>query len=214
MEHIIKNKQEDLSEEERDILFNAYKNKISSYRNTFQIIKAYESKESKKNDSPYLKYIKEYKLKIKKEFQILCDNVINNIDKFILPKSFDKDNKIYYYKKKADYCKYIIENFDDTGETEMYLDMYITSYNNSIELLKNSNHKDSVKLGLLLGLSTFYYDVIGNKMYAYKLASDTLNKSKKELEGADENDPKIQNALSMKNLIEETVARWKNENNF
>ena len=44
-------------------------------------------------------------------------------------------------------------------------------------LYKKIDYKNPVKLGFVLNLSVFYYEVVGNKGEACKLAEDALSKS-------------------------------------
>ena len=65
---------------------------------------------------------------------------------------------------------------------------------------------------LALNLSVFYYEVVGNKDEACKLAEDTLSKSKEALNGADEEEDEVKDAMSIVNLLEENLGMWKVEN--
>ena len=58
LEDMVKVKQGDLSSDERNLLSIAYKNTISQDRQAIRTLLAYESKEAKKTDSPYLEFIK------------------------------------------------------------------------------------------------------------------------------------------------------------
>ena len=70
LEDMVKAKAEDLSSDERNLLSIAYKNTISLDRQAIRTLLAYESKEAKKAESPYLDYIKEYKAKVQKNSKI------------------------------------------------------------------------------------------------------------------------------------------------
>ena len=75
LEDMVKSKSEDLSSDERNLLSIAYKNTISLDRQAIRTLLAYESKEAKKAESPYLDYIKEYKAKVQKELEDLCNKI-------------------------------------------------------------------------------------------------------------------------------------------
>ena len=181
LEDMVKAKSEDLSSDERNLLSIAYKNTISLDRQAIRTLLAYESKEAKKAESPYLDYIKEYKAKVQKELEDLCNKINSTIDANLLPKATTDEAKVFYHKMKGDYCRYIAE-------------------------------KNPVKLGLALNLSVFYYEVVGNKDEACKLAEDTLAKSKEALAGADEEEDEVKDAMSIVNLLEENLGMWKVEN--
>ena len=73
LEEMVKSKSEDLSSDERNLLSIAYKNTISLDRQAIRTLLAYESKEAKKAESPYLEYIREYKQKVQKELEDICN---------------------------------------------------------------------------------------------------------------------------------------------
>src|SRR3954468_4862244 len=72
LEEMVKNKKDDLSSDERNLLSIAYKNSISLRRQAVRTLLAYEMKEKKKEESAYLPYIIEYKKKIETELANLC----------------------------------------------------------------------------------------------------------------------------------------------
>ena len=204
LEDMVKAKSEDLSSDERNLLSIAYKNTISLDRQAIRTLLAYESKEAKKAESPYLDYIKEYKAKVQKELEDLCNKINSTIDANLLPKATTDEAKVFYHKMKGDYCRYIAENVD--GDTKKkYSDQGLAAYNAALDAAKNIDYKNPVKLGLALNLSVFYYEVVGNK-------DDTLSKSKEALAGADEEEDEVKDAMSIVNLLEENLGMWKVEN--
>ena len=211
LEDMVKAKSDDLSNDERNLLSIAYKNTISLDRQAIRTLSAYESKEAKKAESPYLDYIKEYKVKVQKELEDICNKINGSIDANLLPKASTDEAKVFYHKMKGDYCRYIAENVD--GDTKKkYSDQGLSAYNAALDEAKNIDYKNPVKLGLALNLSVFYYEVVGNKDEACKLAEDTLAKSKEALSGADEEEDEAKDAMSIVNLLEENLGIWKVEN--
>ena len=210
LEDMVKTKTEDLSSDERNLLSIAYKNTISLDRQAIRTLLAYEAKEAKKAESPYLDYIKEYKAKVQKELEDLCNKINATIDSNLLPKATNDEEKVFYHKMKGDYCRYIAENVD--GDTKKkYSDQGLAAYNAALESAKSIDYKNPVKLGLALNLSVFYYEVVGNKDEACKLAQETLDKSKEALAGADEEEDEVKDALSIVGLLEENLGMWKVE---
>ena len=210
LEDMVKTKTEDLSSDERNLLSIAYKNTISLDRQAIRTLLAYESKEAKKAESPYLEYIREYKTKVQKELEELCNKICNTIDKDLLPKATTDEAKVFYHKMKGDYYRYIAENVD--GEIKKkYSDLGLNAYNEAQSASSSLEYKSPVKLGLALNLSVFYYEVVGNKAEACKLAEETLNKAKDALNGADEEDDEVKDAQSIVNLLDENLSMWKTE---
>jgi 14-3-3 protein epsilon len=210
LEDMVKTKTEDLSSDERNLLSIAYKNTISLDRQAIRTLLAYESKEAKKAESPYLEYIREYKTKVQKELEDLCNKINQTIDSSLLPKATTDEAKVFYHKMKGDYDRYIAENVDGDIKKK-YSDLGLAAYNAALEAAKSIDYKNPIKLGLALNLSVFYYEVVGNKEQACKLAQETLDKSKEALNGADEDDDEVKDAMSIVNLLQENLSMWNSE---
>ena len=210
LEDMVKTKTEDLSSDERNLLSIAYKNTISQDRQAIRSLLAYESKEAKKSDSPYLEFIREYKVKVQKELEDLCNKINATIDSSLLPKATTDEAKVFYHKMKGDYYRYIAENVDGDLKKK-YSDLGLASYNAALDAAKSIDYKNPIKLGLALNLSVFYYEVVANRDEACKLAKETLDKSKEALQGVDEEEDEVKDAMSIVNLLQENLEMWNAE---
>ena len=163
----------------------------------------------KKENSSFLPYILEYKKIVENKFYEKCkgfidfiyENVIKN-DNF---KKYDGEGKIFFYKQMGDYNNYI-------SETETFKDnKNIASkyYNESLKMANNLPIYNPVKLGLILNMTVFYYDIINDKKKAIEMAKSTIEKFKKESQGLEEDAEETKDAFSLFNLIEENLAMWK-----
>ena len=210
LEDMVKTKTEDLSSDERNLLSIAYKNTISQDRQAIRTLLAYESKEAKKSDSPYLEFIREYKVKVQKELEDLCNKINATIDSSLLPKATTDEAKVFYHKMKGDYYRYIAENVDGDLKKK-YSDLGLASYNAALDAAKSIDYKSPIKLGLALNLSVFYYEVVANRDEACKLAKETLDKSREALQGVDEEEDEVKDAMSIVNLLQENLEMWNAE---
>ena len=210
LEEMVKMKSNDLTSDERNLLSIAYKNTISLDRQAIRTLLAYESKESKKAESPYLEYIKEYKNKVQKELEGLCNKINTTIDQNLLPKAETDEAKVFYHKMKGDYDRYIAENVDGDLKKK-YADLGLQAYNAALDSAKSIDYKNPIKLGLALNLSVFYYEVVANKEEACKLAKETLDKAKDALGNVDEDDDEAKDAMSIVNLLQENLDMWNSE---
>ena len=100
LEYMLNTRDKDLNSDERNLLSIAYKNSITSRRNSMRIITAYEMKENKKDNSQFLPFIKEYKIKIADEITKMCKNVISVIDQHLLLRAEDDEARVFYQKMK------------------------------------------------------------------------------------------------------------------
>ena len=64
---------------------------------------------------------------------------------------------------------------------------------------------------MALNLSVFYYEVVSNRDEACKLAKETLDKSKEALQGVDEEEDEVKDAMSIVNLLQENLEMWNAE---
>ena len=210
LEDMVKTKTEDLTSDERNLLSIAYKNTISQDRQAIRTLLAYELKEAKKSDSPYLEFIREYKVKVQKELEDLCNKINATIDSSLLPKATTDEAKVFYHKMKGDYYRYIAENIDGDLKKK-YSELGLASYNAALEASKSIDYKNPIKLGLALNLSVFYYEVVANRDEACKLAKETLDKSNEALQGVDEEEDEVKDAMSIVNLLQENLEMWNAE---
>jgi 14-3-3 protein epsilon len=207
LEEMVRGKKEDLSSDERNLLSIAYKNTISLRRQAIRTLYAYEMKEKKKEESAYLAFIIEYKKKIEKELETLCLKIIKNIDDFLLPKATDSEAKVFYHKMKADYYRYIAENVEG-DKKKTYSDSSMNSYQEAMDVSKDLNISNPIRLGLALNFSVFYYEVFNDHETACKIAKDTLDHARKELANVDEDDDEHKDAFSIINLLQENLNMW------
>ena len=210
LEELITIKKEELNFDERNLLSIAYKNYISEIRNAIRVIMAYENKESTRGDSPYLPFIIEYKDKIRQELEKECVKICNNIENKIKPKLTSKETKVFFGKMKGDYYRYIAENTEGDVKKK-YSDLALNTYNETVAEANNLNYKNSEKLGLLLNLSVYYYEVASNPKEAFSLANETLKKAKEALKGIDEDNEEYKDSISIVNLLHDNIEMWEME---
>ncbi len=211
LENLINIKKEEMNLDEKNLISIAYKNYISEIRSAISIIITYENEEISKENSPYLEYIKEYKENVIKELEIECVKICNSIQNIIMPKLETKDKKVFFGKLKGDYYRYIAENTE--GEIKKkYSELSLKTYNESLIEANDLNYKNSSKLGLLLNLSVFYYEVNFDFNEALNLVKDTLNKGKNALNGVNEDNEEFKESISILNLINDNIKMWEMEN--
>ena len=103
-----------LSVDDRNSLSVAYKNSVGSRRTAWRVLQNLEQKEQNKNNEN-VKLIKEYKLRVEKELDGICNEIIDEINVRLLPgiKNDDKEEetqeKVFYLKMQGDYYRYIAE---------------------------------------------------------------------------------------------------------
>ena len=96
---------QELTVEERNLLSVAYKNVIGSRRASWRVISSIEQK----GDADKLHLIQNYKIKIERELEEICSDILEIIKNELIPNSDSEEGKVFYYKMKGDYHRYLAE---------------------------------------------------------------------------------------------------------
>ena len=99
----------ELSVEERNLLSVAYKNVIGARRASWRIISSIEQKEENKGKEHNVKLAKEYRTRVEKELSGICQDIINILEKHLIPSASTSESKVFYYKMQGDYHRYLAE---------------------------------------------------------------------------------------------------------
>ena len=96
---------QELTVEERNLLSVAYKNVIGSRRASWRVISSIEQK----GEADKLSLIQTYKRKIETELEDICSDILEIIKNELIPNSDSEEGKVFYYKMKGDYHRYLAE---------------------------------------------------------------------------------------------------------
>ena len=209
---MLKGRDKDLNSDERNLLSIAYKNSLTSRRTALRTVIAYETKEKKKDNSPFLSYIQEYRKKIEDELTKMCNNVLSTIDSHLIKRAEDAEAKVFYLKMKGDYNRYIAEYAQ--GDLKDKVSKFaLDSYGSASADAKNLPAIHPISLGLALNFSVFYYEVMGDHEKACTIAKDVLDVANKEMANVEdpEENENHRDALSIINLLRENLDMWKME---
>lgn len=88
----------DLTVEERNLLSVAYKNVIGARRASWRIINSIEQKEEQKGSTNNSELIKNYRLMIEKELKEICNDILDVLEKHLIPAATNGESKVFYYK--------------------------------------------------------------------------------------------------------------------
>ena len=212
LEDMLTGRDKDLNSDERNLLSIAYKNSLTSRRTALRTVIAYETKEKKKDSSPFLSYIQEYRKKIEDELTKMCNNVLNILDSYLLKRAEDAEAKVFYLKMKGDYNRYIAE-YAQGDLKDKVSQAALDSYDAASKDASNLSPIHPISLGLALNFSVFHYEVMGDHDKACSIARDILdvaNEEVKKIEEPDENE-NHRDAMSIINLLRENLDMWKME---
>ena len=207
IEDLIKKKKEDLTKEEKNIFYNSNKYIINSKRCSLRSTHLIEEKE-KKHSSQYIPIVTNFKNILESEIIDVCKNIINLINNYLLKKTITDESKIFYLKMKGDYCRYLCEIIN-SNENQNYIDESEKSYKEANDLAQNLPWTNSVRLGLSLNYSVFYYEIKKNVNQAIKIGKEAIKGAKKQNDKIKEDEDK--DALQTLQTLKENILIWEKE---
>ncbi|CAD8162898.1 unnamed protein product [Paramecium octaurelia] len=205
---------QELSVEERNLLSVAYKNSIGGRRTAWRVLSSIENKEEgKAQTNPAsqrnLTLIRSYKKKIEQELNGFCNDVLNLIDTSLIRTATNSEAKVFYYKMKGDYHRYISEYSSGDQHkqaAEGALEAYQQASNVANSELKTTN---PIRLGLALNFSVFYYEVLNDPTKACSLAKQAFDDAIADIEQIEESQYK--DATTIMQLIRDNLTLWTSE---
>ena len=209
MEYIIKNKNSDLTEEERNLISVASKNCVSTKRAAWRSIYGIEVKE-KANSSKYLHLVSDLKSKLEKELLVACERMLGFIDNYLLKMSSSPESKVFYLKLKGDYFRYIAEFSMGNNHGEI-AEKSLQAYKQASEAAADLKCNNPIKLGLALNYSVFYYEVLNSPIDAINIANAAFNEGITNLENIVEHQYK--DATNILQLLKENINMWSSDLN-
>lgn len=89
---------QELTVEERNLLSVAYKNVIGARRASWRIVSSIEQKEESKGNEAQVAMIKGYREKIESELAKICEDILEVLDKHLIPSAASGESKVFYHK--------------------------------------------------------------------------------------------------------------------
>jgi 14-3-3 protein epsilon len=192
-----------LTGDERNLLSVAFKSLISSKRTAWRTISAIEQ------NPKYQKFsnsLAGYKSKIEQALYADCDKIIDIVRSKVLSKPSEEEPRAFFVKMVGDYYRYIAETAQ--GEKlEQVKTEALKAYTEAQKI--NLPPCNSIKLGLALNFSGFYYVVMKDQKRACELAEEALQSALDKIDEISEED--FRDAKSIIELLKENLTLWKEE---
>merc|ERR1711939_331922 len=172
----------ELSVEERNLLSVAYKNTIGARRASWRIISSIEQKEENKGNEQHVARIRDYRNKVETELANICNDVLTVLDRHLVPSSTTGESKVFYYKMKGDYQRYLAE-FSTGSQRKESAENALTAYKSASEIANTElPPTHPIRLGLALNFSVFYYEILNSPDRACQLAKSAFDDAIAELD--------------------------------
>jgi len=196
----------ELTVEERNLLSVAYKNVIGARRASWRIISSIENKEENKGNTKQVTKTKEYRVRVEQELANICNDILNVLDQHLIPTATTGESKVFYYKMKGDYHRYLAEF--STGNSrkdaaEKSLLAYKTANDIAITELPPTH---PIRLGLALNFSVFYYEILNSADRACQLAKQAFDDAIAELDTLSEDSYKDSTLIMQ--LLRDNLTLW------
>jgi len=196
---------EELTVEERNLLSVAYKNVVGSRRASLRIISSIEQKEESRGKEDHLSKARDYRKKVENELTSICNDILEVLDDHLIAKSTTPESKVFYYKMKGDYHRYLAES--TSGEprqasAEKALEAYKAASEISQELLPTN----PIRLGLALNFSVFYYEILNSPDNAIQLAKQAFDDAIEKLEHLQ--DESYKDSTLIMQLLRDNITLW------
>ena len=92
---------QELTVEERNLLSVAYKNVIGARRASWRIVSSIEQKEESKGNEQQVAMIKGYREKIESELAKICEDILDVLEKHLIPSAASGESKVFYHKMQV-----------------------------------------------------------------------------------------------------------------
>ncbi|CAN4124577.1 unnamed protein product [Withania somnifera] len=196
----------ELTVEERNLLSVGYKNVIGARRASWRIMSSIEQKEESKGNKQNVKLIKGYRQKVEEELSKICSDILEIIDKHLIPSVGTGEAIVFYYKMKGDYYRYLAE-FKTDSERKEASEQSLKGYEAATAIATtdlSSTHP--IRLGLALNFSVFYYEIINSPERACHLAKQAFDEAIAELDTLSEESYKDSTLIMQ--LLRDNLTLW------
>ncbi|UJR09118.1 hypothetical protein I4U23_013365 [Adineta vaga] len=197
---------QELTVEERNLLSVAYKNLIGARRASWRIITNIESKEENKSENTKMAMIKKYRSQVEKELRDICQDILDLLDKNLLPNAASGESKVFYLKMKGDYHRYKAE-FATQEDRKEAAENSLVAYTKANDIAQNElPPTHPIRLGLALNFSVFYYEILNTPERACRLAKQAFDDAIAELDTLNEDTYKDSTLIMQ--LLRDNLTLW------
>ncbi|KAJ7216814.1 14-3-3 protein [Mycena rebaudengoi] len=196
---------QELTVEERNLLSVAYKNVIGARRASWRIVSSIEPKEESKDDEAQVSMIKGYREKIEQELAKICEDILDVLDKYLIPSSSaaSGESEVFYHKMMGDYHRYLAE-FATGDKRKDNADKSLEAASDVAVTELPPTHP--IRLGLALNFSVFYYEILNCPDRACHLAKQAFDDVIAELDTLSEESYKDSTLIMQ--LLWDNLTLW------
>ncbi|GAA0158941.1 scaffold/adaptor protein [Lithospermum erythrorhizon] len=165
-----------------------------------------EMKEDSRANHDHVSSIKEYRGKIENELDEICHGILKLLDQTLIPAAHTGDSKVFYFKMKGDYHRYLAE-FKTGSQRKEAAESTLTAYKAAQDIANTElPPTHPIRLGLALNFSVFYYEILNSPDRACSLAKQAFDEAIAELDTLGEESYKDSTLIMQ--LLRDNLTLW------
>ncbi|KAG0247785.1 14-3-3 protein, partial [Linnemannia exigua] len=163
-------------------------------------------KEESKGSESNVTMIKNYRTKIEDELADICNDILNVLDKHLIPSATMGESRVFYHKMMGDYHRYLAE-FATGDKRKDAADQSLTAYKKASDVaITELPPTHPIRLGLALNFSVFYYEILNSPDRACHLAKQAFDDAIAELDTLSEESYKDSTLIMQ--LLRDNLTLW------
>lgn len=205
----------ELTNEERNLLSVAYKNVVGVRRSSWRVVSSIEQRAETRaatgstGSAMQLPWIREFRSKIEGEIKSICEDIIDLLDKNILPLASTAESKVYYLKMKGDYLRYLSE-ISTADSRDSVAQQAKDAYQSATDIAsKELQPINTSRLGLALNFSVLYYEILNDPKAACELAQLAFDDALQDIDSVD--DATYKDSTMIMQLLKDNLLLWGND---
>jgi 14-3-3 protein epsilon len=148
-------------------------------------------------------------VKIEQELVKICADILSIIVDTLVPNSTNEEGKVFYYKMKGDYHRYLSE-FQDADVRKQSASDALAAYESASTIAGGAlAPTHPIRLGLALNFSVFYYEILNSPDRACNLAKSAFDDAIAELDTLSEESYKDSTLIMQ--LLRDNLTLWTSE---
>lgn len=125
--------------------------------NTCLVLPPNKSTELFQGAEEKLEMIKNYRGQVEKELRDICSDILNVLDKHLIPCASTGESRVFYYKMKGDYHRYLAEFATGTDRKDAAENSLVAYKAASDIAMTDLPPTHPIRLGLALNFSVQYF---------------------------------------------------------
>ena len=196
----------ELTVDERNLLSVAYRAVTGALRSSWRNISSLEKKEDNQSTTQSVCRIRNYRERVEKELTGVCNEVLELLEKYLIPSANHGESIVFYYKMKGDYYRYLAE-FSSADQRDNATNETFAAYTKSSEIAETDlAPTHPIRLGLVLNFSVFYYEIKNEPDIACQLAKRAFDDALCGLDSLDEESYKDSTLIMQ--LMRDNLTFW------